>query len=168
KPTLTLSGGLRYDYIPQASIIGPGDRPLNAIDLFHQQWQVGMAASAINACTTPFVNPCVPGGFASSNPNFNGTVPLSGQTYSTFDNIVFKGSAASAQSITDNWGPRVGIAWQFLPNTVLRFRSEEHTSELQSRGHLVCRVLLEKKKKTIMVVIVQKRWYSSAVPLLQG
>src|SRR5439155_23397941 len=28
-------------------------------------------------------------------------------------------------------------------------RSEEHTSELQSRGHLVCRLLLEKKKKQI-------------------
>src|SRR5437870_7695282 len=27
-----------------------------------------------------------------------------------------------------------------------RSRSEEHTSELQSRGHLVCRLLLEKKK----------------------
>src|SRR5690625_5903441 len=27
-------------------------------------------------------------------------------------------------------------------------RSEEHTSELQSRGHLVCRLLLEKKKTT--------------------
>src|SRR2546422_4414882 len=30
----------------------------------------------------------------------------------------------------------------------LRKRSEEHTSELQSRLHLVCRLLLEKKKKT--------------------
>src|SRR3989442_10233551 len=29
-----------------------------------------------------------------------------------------------------------------------RDRSEEHTSELQSRPHLVCRLLLEKKKKT--------------------
>src|SRR2546422_7205276 len=29
----------------------------------------------------------------------------------------------------------------------LRARSEEHTSELQSRLHLVCRLLLEKKKK---------------------
>src|SRR5439155_22244324 len=28
--------------------------------------------------------------------------------------------------------------------SVLRSRSEEHTSELQSRGHLVCRLLLEK------------------------
>src|SRR5207253_7993895 len=37
-----------------------------------------------------------------------------------------------------------------LDPVVLRvdhLRSEEHTSELQSRGHLVCRLLLEKKKK---------------------
>src|SRR5690554_7335221 len=31
----------------------------------------------------------------------------------------------------------------------LQFRSEEHTSELQSRPHLVCRLLLEKKKTKI-------------------
>src|SRR5690625_370852 len=31
--------------------------------------------------------------------------------------------------------------------TIYQMRSEEHTSELQSRGHLVCRLLLEKKKK---------------------
>src|SRR5207253_10557501 len=31
--------------------------------------------------------------------------------------------------------------------STLGARSEEHTSELQSRGHLVCRLLLEKKKK---------------------
>src|SRR2546422_7890970 len=31
-----------------------------------------------------------------------------------------------------------------------RLRSEEHTSELQSRLHLVCRLLLEKKKKQII------------------
>src|SRR5690625_6014495 len=30
-------------------------------------------------------------------------------------------------------------------------RSEEHTSELQSRGHLVCRLLLEKKKSTLPI-----------------
>src|SRR2546422_3520183 len=32
--------------------------------------------------------------------------------------------------------------------TTADLRSEEHTSELQSRLHLVCRLLLEKKKKT--------------------
>src|SRR2546425_2074041 len=33
-----------------------------------------------------------------------------------------------------------------LPDRVLRRRSEEHTSELQSLAYLVCRLLLEKKK----------------------
>src|SRR5689334_24262532 len=33
------------------------------------------------------------------------------------------------------------------PRTGARLRSEEHTSELQSQFHLVCRLLLEKKKK---------------------
>src|SRR5690625_4501637 len=36
-------------------------------------------------------------------------------------------------------------------------RSEEHTSELQSRGHLVCRLLLEKKKKKIKLNNMSKR-----------
>src|SRR3989440_7437322 len=34
-------------------------------------------------------------------------------------------------------------------------RSEEHTSELQSRSDLVCRLLLEKKKKKIIVPYVE-------------
>src|SRR2546427_5566013 len=32
-------------------------------------------------------------------------------------------------------------------NTAAKIRSEEHTSELQSQSNLVCRLLLEKKKK---------------------
>src|SRR5690554_7387961 len=36
----------------------------------------------------------------------------------------------------------------------LYIRSEEHTSELQSRPHLVCRLLLEKKKKNIIINIL--------------
>src|SRR5690625_7040256 len=35
-----------------------------------------------------------------------------------------------------------------IPDYAADLRSEEHTSELQSRGHLVCRLLLEKKNKT--------------------
>src|SRR5437870_10608673 len=51
-------------------------------------------------------------------------------------------------------GPRLATK-DFAPQDELRYfqrqdlrpdRSEEHTSELQSRGHLVCRLLLEKKK----------------------
>src|SRR5215510_4294430 len=37
---------------------------------------------------------------------------------------------------------------------IVSLRSEEHTSELQSRGHLVCRLLLEKKKKMNACAIV--------------
>src|SRR5690625_7263973 len=41
-----------------------------------------------------------------------------------------------------------GARWRLCSSRSLRCRtrSEEHTSELQSRGHLVCRLLLEKKK----------------------
>src|SRR3712207_7455551 len=42
-------------------------------------------------------------------------------------------------------------------------RSEEHTSELQSRQYLVCRLLLEKKKTTISIIyppIFHFRYYS--------
>src|SRR5437899_9630364 len=41
-----------------------------------------------------------------------------------------------------------------LPTSSIRcsVRSEEHTSELQSLRHLVCRLLLEKKKKSLMKI----------------
>src|SRR5947209_4368015 len=43
-------------------------------------------------------------------------------------------------------GDRLGLRLNF-PWWIYGFRSEEHTSELQSRQYLVCRLLLEKKKK---------------------
>src|SRR3989441_6943424 len=44
---------------------------------------------------------------------------------------------------------------EFL-SAVANLRSEEHTSELQSLAYLVCRLLLEKKKKTTEAGIMQK------------
>src|SRR5947208_11421160 len=51
-------------------------------------------------------------------------------------------------------GLGVGLPWFCLPwrtytvaDRIALSRSEEHTSELQSPDHLVCRLLLEKKKK---------------------
>src|SRR3712207_9311749 len=44
-------------------------------------------------------------------------------------------------------GPLRSTAW--WPRSSCERRSEEHTSELQSRQYLVCRLLLEKKKKNI-------------------
>src|SRR5690625_5807562 len=50
-------------------------------------------------------------------------------------------NAPMVRAITAFWGVFVLWAWPwFAP------RSEEHTSELQSRGHLVCRLLLETTK----------------------
>src|SRR5258708_32073586 len=43
--------------------------------------------------------------------------------------------------------PAWSTAPSATPRTWWRCRSEEHTSELQSPDHLVCRLLLEKKKK---------------------
>src|SRR2546422_8522279 len=42
---------------------------------------------------------------------------------------------------------RVGVIGAGAIAQIAHLRSEEHTSELQSRLHLVCRLLLEKKKK---------------------
>src|SRR3712207_7628545 len=42
-----------------------------------------------------------------------------------------------------------------------RRRSEEHTSELQSRQYLVCRLLLEKKKKNIRTIKLHEQNYKN-------
>src|SRR5690348_17811859 len=52
-------------------------------------------------------------------------------------------------------------------------RSEEHTSELQSPVHLVCRLLLEKKKtqtlrKTAQMVLLPKQWKRRSSPCFSG
>src|SRR5258708_13896905 len=48
--------------------------------------------------------------------------------------------------------PRIADAGGRRPDRAARARSEEHTSELQSPDHLVCRLLLEKKKKLLTPV----------------
>src|SRR5216684_4216159 len=57
-------------------------------------------------------------------------------------------SSISLAPIGSNW--KVARHWRrqySLGFSFIRSRSEEHTSELQSRLHLVCRLLLEKKNK---------------------
>src|SRR5690625_6724398 len=60
------------------------------------------------------------------------TAGLPGEAYST-------GMSAAWNAVSSVFSI---FNWVFFAK-----RSEEHTSELQSRGHLVCRLLLEKKKK---------------------
>src|SRR5256885_4543507 len=47
----------------------------------------------------------------------------------------------------------------------INHRSEEHTSELQSPCNLVCRLLLEKKKKHMDLTVVIKNQYSQYVTI---
>src|SRR2546425_9188575 len=59
--------------------------------------------------------------------------------------------------------PGVLAASSALP--VIGTRSEEHTSELQSLAYLVCRLLLEKKKKKVTHDIPGRRHYHRSPPL---
>src|SRR5207249_12243491 len=53
-------------------------------------------------------------------------------------------------------GPAPGAAAGADDQNVVRLRSEEHTSELQSRFDLVCRLLLEKKNKKTQYLIASR------------
>src|SRR3712207_7542015 len=86
-------------------------------------------------------------------------------------------SAAAASRVADSLvGVVIGLSWArgrtcgaadlvdgpFRPTknpSCHGHRSEEHTSELQSRQYLVCRLLLEKKKTTILTTITITRVY---------
>src|SRR5947208_7583158 len=60
--------------------------------------------------------------------------------------LAFYGWAAARRArlgLIERGRPGAMAVWQ-----AAWYRSEEHTSELQSPDHLVCRLLLEKKKKT--------------------
>src|SRR5712675_2938860 len=65
-------------------------------------------------------------------------------------------------------GVVVAVAiWQFLERSRLGLRSEEHTSELQSRLHLVCRLLLEKKKNTHTELHLSKKTNNNTQPQIK-
>src|SRR3989442_9400345 len=52
-------------------------------------------------------------------------------------------------------GVHIGENQQHVSRDLPPERSEEHTSELQSRPHLVCRLLLEKKKDSCNIFVVE-------------
>src|SRR5258708_16015950 len=69
-----------------------------------------------------------------------------------------KVNAAKRLSVTFKRNPEMSQGQYSLPCSALSpldFRSEEHTSELQSPDHLVCRLLLEKKKKSSVTSCAQ-------------
>src|SRR3712207_8710638 len=72
---------------------------------------------------------------------FRSAASISGRSTISNEAIFSAGTPSSASSATASWSN--GLEKNCTP----RDRSEEHTSELQSRQYLVCRLLLEKKKK---------------------
>src|SRR2546422_1320324 len=63
-------------------------------------------------------------------------------------------SIRAGTPLTGPWPPAASSSSGSAARTWLR-RSEEHTSELQSRLHLVCRLLLEKKKIHVHAIHTQ-------------
>src|SRR3712207_8240076 len=79
-----------------------------------------------------------------SNGRASGLLTPSGQTIAyqydalgRLSGVTLNGQSLLYNVTYDSFGPSTGWTW----------RSEEHTSELQSRQYLVCRLLLEKKNK---------------------
>src|SRR2546429_1656264 len=56
------------------------------------------------------------------------------------------------------WAGYAASRWRSVRCKPLISRSEEHTSELQSRLHLVCRLLLEKKKISSACLRLNSKW----------
>src|SRR5690625_5381190 len=85
---------------------------------------------------------------------FNATPPTVLSTLSLHDALPISGSPPAPRRRSarrSGWTP---VRSSPTPSglgvdAAVHGRSEEHTSELQSRGHLVCRLLLEKKKKNM-------------------
>src|SRR5690625_6418467 len=86
-----------------------------------------------------------------STPSTIGHRPITSAIAGVLRNRVEAAAPAAAAAAAARRGPSTdaiiaAIAVGSAASVASIMRSEEHTSELQSRGHLACRLLLEKKK----------------------
>src|SRR5690625_5888123 len=112
-----------------------------------QKWRAGLAGLAMAALLQSAPLAIAAEGAA---PDFQ-PPPESELPEGPFGEVVRKGRAVfmdTARMMPDHVGNVLSCANCHMDRGRLAdaARSEEHTSELQSRGHLVCRLLLEKKK----------------------
>jgi hypothetical protein len=103
KPGLTLTYGLRYDYVTRA--FGENGTFQSGPDLSTGEWLISLDEMP-GVCSAQTPPPCLPSPLPTIP--FNQFIRATGDT-----NNVLK-------PITDNWGPRFGLAWQINPRTVLR------------------------------------------------
>src|SRR5690625_5465955 len=101
-----------------------------------------------------------PGGLFTLNPYLGAAITTEDTRYKRID---FKDMRESSFQTTHQggwvamiqhyfvsaWIPNPDLTHNFHLRQLGNQRSEEHTSELQSRGHLVCRLLLEKKQSPL-------------------
>src|SRR2546425_9382610 len=85
---------------------------------------------------------------------FNDTATTEIYTLSLHDALpIYVQGQASRGHRPEFCNEKHGVDLSLLSALLLFHRSEEHTSELQSLAYLVCRLLLEKKKKTKLPVM---------------
>src|SRR5438874_5657133 len=96
---------------------------------------------------------------------FNDTATTQIYTLSLHDALPISSSGFDVQTLSAQQADRVfhGQCLRADPGGLRRFRSEEHTSELQSRRDLVCRLLLEKKKRKPMTGSMRRRYVAVAL-----
>src|SRR3712207_8406712 len=89
--------------------------------------------------------------------------------YTTLFRSICSDSACFTRGSLAPWAMSIGILMRSTKKRGERdfrnSRSEEHTSELQSRQYLVCRLLLE-KKNTIIINAVYPQYYPGTTPLI--
>src|SRR3712207_8577341 len=78
---------------------------------------------------------------------FNDTAPTEIYTLSRHDALPISTSSTSTSTRRSTCSRECGSMWSSCGERASHTRSEEHTSELQSRQYLVCRLLLENKRK---------------------
>src|SRR5690606_42125632 len=73
-------------------------------------------------------------------------LPISSESCSVADSARVISAPASRSTMMPDWSIKISFP---AAVALVKARSEEHTSELQSRENLVCRLLLEKKKTLV-------------------
>src|SRR3712207_3741906 len=133
-----------YRAEPEAQI--PHLMTVDGVRVAHLAWTYGL-----NGSPEPAGQPWAVNDFDPTGPQVVGMLADAARARAAGAEVVIASVHCCTEYTADPSSAQVAIAEALLASPdvdlVLSHRSEEHTSELQSRQYLVCRLLLEKKKK---------------------